>query len=88
MSPIVEEDPNTISHTKITLCNVPIYDSDDEKQNIISTEFSNINNPHYIAFILPEDFLYWQKTRVKILLYEDEKYIEKYVDFNDLHYVK
>lgn len=69
---------------KIILCDVPLYDSEDD--NKISVEFANISNNYYVGFISPDDYLYWEKSRVEVLFYvSQDNYMIKYVNFEDLH---
>ena len=70
----------------IKLLNAPLYNTDDEENDVIPSEISDI----CISYINTKDFYYWRKSRVKIL-YIDSKNNRssyKYVNFDDIHSIR
>ena len=65
---------------RIFLFDVPIYNDDDDINNLIPLDFALPGKKNSVGFIKKDDFLYWKKERVQI----GDK---KYVDFGDIHYI-
>ena len=71
----------------IRLCNVPLYRSDNEKDDFSSTLISGFT----FGFISASDYLSIEKVRVKIVIEDPANknhYIHRYVNFDDIHHIK
>ena len=72
----------------IMLCDVPLYDTDDDIQNSAPSDFVYLDSSKRLGRISKEDFLFWKKTRIQIeIMNSNNDTITKYIDFDDIHLV-
>lgn len=75
------------NYLRIMLSNVPLFDSDNDLVSFIPSATSDIG----IGYILSENFLNWNKNRVKILFNDvsnNNHLLERYINFDDIHKIR
>ena len=77
---------------KIILSDISVFEKEDPKQQSFSCDFSNDENFKSFAYISTEDFLFFEKQRVKAKFVKyftgkRKEKITKFLNFTDIHFI-